>query len=403
MAKVVEREHALLSASASHKWLHCPPSARLEDSMPDNTSGAADEGTLAHAICELKLKKLFTDKTMSTRTFNSRMKKLTENELYNPEMDRFTEEYVDYIRELAFSMETTPTIVVEKRIDYSAYAPEGFGTGDCILLRGEELHVIDFKYGKGVAVSAEDNTQLKLYALGAMAEYGILYPIRQVTLHIIQPRLRSFTSWETTAKELLAWGESIKPVAQQAFEGTGEFRQGPWCDSCFCKISGTCRCRADENMKLMDDSIDPISGAIRQPAELSNEEIGAILKKAQFLKSWVTKLEKHALNTIVSGGEIPGWKIVEGRSNRTFSDTDAAINAAINAGFDRALFYEENPVTLTAMEGILDKDTWKNVITPFVVKPPGSPTLAPADDKRPEYKMNTAAEAFGGDNKYKEE
>lgn len=403
MAKVVEREHALLSASSSHKWLNCPPSARLEDALPDSKSGAADEGTLAHAICELKLKKLFTDKNMSTRTFNSRMKKLTENELYNPEMDRFTEEYVDYIKELAFSMETTPTIVVEKRIDYSTYAPEGFGTGDCILLRGDELHIIDFKYGKGVAVSAEDNPQLKLYALGAMAEYGILYPVSKVTLHIIQPRLRSFTSWEISAADLLAWGEEIKPLAQQAYEGNGEFKQGSWCDSCFCKISGTCRCRAEENMKLMDDAINPITGAVRQPAELSNEEIGEILKKAQFLKSWVTKLEKHALNTLVSGGEIPGWKLVEGRSNRAFTDTDAAIAAAINAGFDRALFYEEKPITLTAMEGVLDKETWKTVIAPFVVKPPGSPTLVPADDKRPEYKVNTAAEAFGGDNKYKEE
>lgn len=398
------REHALLSASSAHKWINCPPSARLEAGLPDQAGEAAKEGTLAHAMCELKLSRLFTDKNMSTRTYNGRMKKLQEQELYSPEMDRFTDEYVDYIKEIAFGFQTSPTIMIEKKLDYSAYAPEGFGTGDCVMLHGRELHIIDFKYGKGVPVSAEDNPQLGLYALGAIAEYGFIYPIETVSLHIVQPRINNISRQEILLANLLEWGEFVKERAALAFQGAGEFCDGPWCDSCFCKIAGTCRHRAEHNMELMKYAADPITGRPKEPATLTDEEVGQILKRAQYLSAWVKKLEKHALDTLVGGGEIPGWKLVEGRSNRTFTDTDSAMQAAIQAGYDEALLYEKKPIPLTEMEKLIDKDTWKNTIAGYIVKPQGKPTLAPADDKRAEYRAQpTAADAFGGENQYKEE
>ena len=403
MGKAKEREHALLSASSAHKWLNCTPSARLEDKLPDTAGAAAAEGTLAHSLCELKLTKIFTDQNMTTRTYNSRLKKLKEDSLYQPEMDRFTDEYVEYVKEIAFSMPAAPTMMVEKRLDYSAYAPEGFGTGDCVMLQGTELHIVDFKYGKGVPVKAEGNPQLALYALGALAEYGFIYPVEKIVLHIVQPRISNIDRWETTVEEITAWGGWVKERAELAYKGEGEFHEGTWCDSCFCKIAGTCRHRAEKHLQLMETAMGK-DNLVTDYSTLSDEEIGAILKKAQFLASWVKKLESYAQNRLLEGGQIPGWKLVEGRSNRTFTDTEAAFRAIVEAGYDRALLYEEKPITLTEAEKLVDKKVWDTVAASYIVKPQGKPALVPADDKRPEYKPKTDAQsAFGGDNKYKEE
>lgn len=403
MGKAKEREHALLSASSAHKWLTCTPSARLEDKLPDTAGAAAAEGTLAHSLCELKLTKIFTDQNMTTRTYNSRLKELKEDSLYQPEMDRFTDEYVEYVKEIAFSMPAAPTMMVEKRLDYSAYAPEGFGTGDCVMLQGTELHIVDFKYGKGVPVKAEGNPQLALYALGALAEYGFIYPVEKIVLHIVQPRISNIDRWETTVEEITAWGGWVKERAELAYKGEGEFHEGTWCDSCFCKIAGTCRHRAEKHLQLMETAMGK-DNLVTDYSTLSDEEIGAILKKAQFLASWVKKLESYAQNRLLEGGQIPGWKLVEGRSNRTFTDIEAAFRAIVEAGYDRALLYEEKPITLTEAEKLVDKKVWDTVAASYIVKPQGKPALVPADDKRPEYKPKTDAQsAFGGDNKYKEE
>lgn len=401
--KEKEREHALLSASKAHKWLNCPPSARLEDELPDKAGRAADEGTLAHNLCELKLARIFTDQNMSTRTYNSRLKKIKENDLYEPEMDRYTDEYVEYIKEIAFAMPAAPTMMIEKRLDYGTYAPEGFGFADCVMLQGTYLHIIDFKYGKGVPVKAEGNPQLALYALGALAEYGFLYNVQQIVLHIVQPRLGNTSSWETTTKEVLAWGEWVKKRAELAFKGEGEFTEGPWCDACFCKIAGTCRKRAENHMPLMEVATYP-GGKPKDVATLSDEEVGDILKRAQYLASWVKKLEAYAQNRLLEGGTIPGWKLVEGRSNRTFSNTNAAFASLVLAGYDRSMLYEEKPITLTEAEKLVNKEDWKKLSDAYIIKPPGKPTLVPADDKRAEWKPKPdAQDAFGGNNQYKEE
>lgn len=404
--KTEERKHALLSASSAKKWLHCPPSARLEDAQPDEQSPYAEEGTLAHSICELKLAKQFTDKNMTERTYKSRLGKLMKDPFYSREMDGFTDAYADYVTGIAYNFPSTPYVAVEKRVDYGPWAPEGFGTCDCILIHGTGMHICDFKYGKGKAVGSRENPQLMLYALGAWNEFRMIYPIRTVTLHIIQPRIDNTSSWEISVEDLLRWGETeVKPQAAKAFRGEGKCVQGGWCDDCFCRLSATCRARAEENMALMADAENP-SGTgdslMNLPPQLSNEEVGALLKRAQFLKSWVNKLETYAQGEILAGREVPGWKLVEGRSTRTIRDMDAAYEALCAAGYPEAALYRMQPLPLGELEKILEKDH-KKILEGYIVKPPGKPTLVPEDDKRPAISSASIAEgAFGGKNAYKE-
>ncbi len=398
-------KHALLSASSSQKWLHCPPSARLEASLPDNASEAAAAGTLAHAIGELKLRKLFVEKGMSSRTYNSRMKKLTKDPLYDPGMERSTDAYVDYIKEIAYGFHAEPMIALEQQVDYSAWAPEGFGTSDCILIQGTDLHIADYKNGKGVPVSAYDNPQMKLYALGALAAYGLLYPVTDITLHIVQPNLNNFSSWSLTKDELMAWGESIRPAAQLAFEGKGDFCQGEWCDKGFCRAAALCRKRMEENMSLMDTAADPVSGKPVLPPLITDEDVGRIMKKAVFLASWVKKLERYAFDALLSGKSIPGWKLVEGRSNRVITNPEKAAAALTKAGYEEPLIYKPRELlAIGELEKLIGADDFKACVDPAITKPPGKPTLVPEDDRRPAMTLKTtAAEAFGGENTYKEE
>lgn len=413
MGKKKEREHALLSASSAKKWIHCPPSARLEESIPDQDSVYAKEGTLAHSICELKLSKLFTDKNMAERTYKSRLKKLQDNELYQPEMEGYTDEYVDYVSNIAFSFPAAPFITVEKRLDYSPWAPEGFGTGDCIIIYGKDLHVIDFKYGKGVPVKAEGNYQMALYGLGAYNEYGMLFGIENVHFHITQPRIPNNSSWSTSLKELLVWGEKVvKPAAEKAFKGEGEFQPADYCNGdkenyCkdgFCKAYGRCRATMDKNMALFEDAWNKEENRRKLPPLLSWEEVGQLLKKAMFLKSWVENLEKISLERIVSGEEVPGWKIIEGRSNRVLSDSDMAFKELMDAGYDEEVLYDKKPLPLGTLEKLVSKED-KGILARYIIKPQGKPTLAPEDDARPAMVIErvSAEEAFGGKNSYKEE
>jgi len=405
--KTEERKHALLSASSAKKWLHCTPSARLENALPEEQSAYAEEGTLAHSICELKLEKQFTDENMSDKAYKSKLNKLMKHPLYAKEMDGFTDAYVDYITGIAYDFPSTPYVAVEKRVDYGPWAEEGFGTCDCILIQGTEMHICDFKYGKGKAVSSFENPQLMLYALGAWNAFRMIYPIKSVKLHIIQPRIDNTSSWEIALERLLQWGEeTVKPQAQKAYRGEGECVQGEWCDNCFCRLSATCRARAEANLALMAEA-ESTSGtgapAMRLPPQLNNEEVGALLKQAQFLKSWVNKLEAYAQGEILAGREVRGWKLVEGRSIRTIQDIDAAYDALCAAGYPEAALYRMQPLPLGELEKLLDK-AHKKILDKYIVKPPGKPTLVPEDDKRPAISPASIAEgAFGGENAYKEE
>lgn len=378
--------HALLSASAAKRWINCPPSVRLTENMPDTASEFAAEGTLAHALAELKLRRKFEvmPKSKYTKAFDT----IKADPLYTPEMDSYTDGYLDYILTIAHRYDKTkPYVVIEKQLNYSHIAKDGFGTSDCVLLCKNDLHIIDFKYGKGVPVGAEDNPQLKLYALGAVAEYSFLYNIENVFLHIIQPRVPDgMSSWEISAADLVAWGESIKPIAEMAYNGQGEFKCGDWCR--FCKAKATCRARTENFFALEDNA--------KIPKELlSDSEIGEVLKKAQTLKSWVEDLEEYALNALLSGSDIAGWKVVEGRSVRKIADIDGAFEILKSNGYDEALLYERKPITLTDLEKLVTKKKLTELIGDKIVKPQGKPTLAPADDKRKEFKLDVK-EMFGG-------
>nr|WP_321152210.1 DUF2800 domain-containing protein [uncultured Acetatifactor sp.] len=403
--KSEEKKHALLSASSAKKWLNCTLSARLEEAIPDRGSEYAAEGTLAHEICELKLAKQFTDKNMTDRTYKNRLGKLMKEPLYAKEMDGFTDAYVDYITGIAYGFPSAPYMAVEKRVDYSPWAPEGFGTCDCILIHGEAMHVCDFKYGKGKAVGSFENPQLMLYALGAWNAFRMIYPVKTVTLHVIQPRIDNTSSWEVPLEALLRWGEeTVKPRALEAYRGDGECVQGKWCDDCFCRMSATCRARAEANTALMAEAEDPSApgdAMMRLPPRLDNGEVGALLKRAQFLKSWVNKLEAYAQGEILAGREVPGWKLVEGRSTRTIRDIDAVYKELHEAGYPEAALYRMQPLPLSELDKILEKDH-KVILEKYIVKPPGKPTLVPEDDKRPAISSASIAEgAFGGENTYK--
>jgi hypothetical protein len=373
--KHAERDHAVLSASSSHRWLVCTPSVRLEEQFPDTTSEYAREGTLAHEIAELKLRKHFIE-PMSQRTFNTRLNKMKKHELFQEEMLKHTDTYLDYLKSIALKFPTAPYVAVEKKVDYSAWAPEGFGTCDCIIIHGEDLHITDFKYGKGVPVSAENNPQMKLYALGAWAAYNFLYPIKNVHLAIVQPRLDSISEWSLTLDELLAWGEKIKPVAQKAFNGEGEFIPGEHCK--FCRAKALCRARAEHYTALEDFKM-------RKPPLIGNEEVGQILERAIALDAWIKELKDYALSESLKGNEIPGWKAVEGRGSRDYVDIDKAFEHLKQNGIDEAMLYERVPLTVAKLEKQMGKKQYRELLEEpgLVVKQPGKPTLAPISDKRP--------------------
>lgn len=397
-------KHALLSASSASRWLHCTAAPRFEAQFPETTSEYAEEGRLAHAICELKVIKHFTTQ-IKPRTYTTRLKKLKENPLYQDEMDKTSDLYLEHLTERAMRYNAKPNVAAEVQVDFAEYVPEGFGTCDCIMIGGDTLSITDYKHGKGVPVSAENNPQMRLYALGALKRYKPVYggSIKKVCMTIDQPRIQTEPSSEIiTVEELLAWGESIKPVAAKAYMGLGEFCPGEHCR--FCRGKAKCKARADQNTALEEfkDCI-PLG---RSPAmqgdydttgykptnALMDAEIGDLLVRGQELVKWYKDLEDYALSTILKGGTIPGWKAVAGRSNRTFTDTDAALNAAMAAGYDKALLYDLKPKTLTELEKLMGKTEFEDKLGSFVVKPVGKPTLALLTDKREAY--NPAAADF---------
>ena len=388
--------HALLSASSSSRWLHCTAAPRFEAQFPENTSEYAEEGRLAHAICELKVIKHFTV-AIKPSTFRSRLKKLKDNPLYQDEMDKTSDLYLEHLSEKAMKYDTKPNVAAEVRVDFSEYVPEGFGTCDCIMIGGDTLSITDYKHGKGVPVSAENNPQMRLYALGALKRYKPVYgdSIKNVCMTIDQPRIQSEPDSETiTVTELLDWGESIKPIAAKAYMGLGEFTPGEHCR--FCRGKAKCKARADQNTALEEFKNCTPQTETKAGCNniLSDAEIGDLLIRGQELVKWYKDLEEYALGTILNGGSIPGWKVVAGRSNRTFTDTDAAFNAAMAAGYDKSLLYDLKPKTLTELEKLMGKSEFADRLGSFVVKPLGKPTLALFNDKRETY--NPAASDFAG-------
>lgn len=365
--------HALLGPSSAARWMACPPSVNLTKDMPDTTSEYAAEGSLAHEIAELKLKKKIVDPGMSTRKFNAEMKKLKEKELYQEEMQEFTDIYVDFIQEQMCACENTPFVAVEQKVDFSQYVPQGFGTADCILISGDTIHIIDFKYGRGVVVDAEENPQMLLYALGAYLAYNFLYDIKRIQMSVVQPRVSHFSSWECDVDYLLSFAEKAKEKALMAAEGQGEFQAGKHCK--FCKAKTTCRTRAEENLELE-------GWQYTLPPLLKADEVGHILKKAEDLAAWAKELKEWALSECLNGNEIPGWKAVHGRGSRSFTNTDEAVKMLIEKGIAEELLYERKYLTLAQMEKVVGKKDFNDIVGNLIVMKEGSPTLVVETNKR---------------------
>ncbi len=379
--------HALLSPSAAHRWLNCPLAPRLEAQMPESTSEYAAEGTIAHSVCEITAKKRF--KKVKAAEYNKVIKRLKTDALWNDEMLTTAETYVEHLCEKAMQFEHEPYLAFEVRVDISEYVPEAFGQCDCVMFGGDKLIITDYKHGKGVPVKAERNPQLMLYALGALSVYKPLFgnAMQKIEIAIDQPRLSSYECWECTTEELLAWGEEIKPKAQAAFIGVGEYHSGDWCR--FCRANGVCKAQAEQQIGAFDD----FSGIENAPdGIMSAEDMSAFLEKGKFLVEWYKALQEKALGRLLNGEQIPGWKIVEGRSIRAWSDQDKAIEKLQAAGIDKAIIYDIVPKTLAQLEKLLGAAKFNELVGDMVVKPMGKPTLTTADDTRKDY--NTAAADF---------
>nr|DAR96661.1 MAG TPA: Protein of unknown function (DUF2800) [Caudoviricetes sp.] len=382
MERHADRDHALLSASGAYRWLKCPGSARLEDKFEDEPSIYAAEGTLAHEIAELKIIKHFTT-DLRPSEFKKRINELKKNELYSTEMDRYTNEYRDYINEIYLSFESKPFFLAEQKVDFSSYVPEGFGTVDCTLVGDKVIHIFDLKYGKGVPVTAENNPQGMLYALGTYLEQSAIDEIEKVVIHIVQPRIKNTSSFEITSEKLLEWAESIKGIAQKAYEGSNEFHVGEHCG--FCKANGNCRKQAEEYMNI----------EVIDPALLTDEEIGEGLAKVKELSKWAKKFEDYALIRAQNGGNVKGWKLVAGRGgNRTFTDKAVAAQLLEEVGLDREEIFKTELISVTAAEKLLGEETLYKIAGNYIQKPEGKPTLATLDDKRPALELRTPADVF---------
>lgn len=370
------RAHALLSASSAHRWLRCPPSARLEETFETTTSVFAEEGTAAHALAEHKL-----------RMFLGQKSQRPESDFDSADLEYYTDMYVEYAVDLITTARATckdPIVLLEQRLDYSCYVPEGFGTGDLIIVADGILDIVDLKYGKGVAVSAEDNPQMKLYALGALALFDSLYDIQAVRMSICQPRLESVSTYEITVDELTAWAEKeLRPKAQLAISGEGEFLPGEHCR--FCRARQTCRARAEEYLSLAKHDFKP-------PLLLTEEEIAEVLSLADRLSLWAADVYAYATDLAIrEGKEWQGYKLVEGRSNRRYTSESLVAEIVTAAGYTD--IYKQSLLGIADMEKLLGKQRFKEMLAHLVEKPPGKPALVPLTDKRKAITVKQTAAA----------
>ena len=370
-------EHAVLSASGSHRWLNCTPSARLELEFENTGSEAAREGTAAHALCEHKLK----------RALHMRSRRPV-SDYDSDEMEECTDAYVDFVMEqyeAAKQVCEDPVILIEQRLDFSCYVPDGFGTGDCLIISDDRLHIIDFKYGMGVLVEAEGNPQMKLYALGALAVYDALYDIREVSMTIFQPRRENVSTWAIPVEDLKAWAENeLKPRAKMAYDGEGEYLPGEWCT--FCRAAVRCRARAEEKLKLAQTEF-------RMPPLLTDAEIEDILAVLPDLTKWANEIAAYALDAALNHGkEWNGFKVVEGRSVRKYRDEEAVAEAAKEAGYKD--IYRQSLIPLTEMQRLMGKDRFEEILGGLITKAPGRPTLVPKSDRRPAMNVSNAINEF---------
>ena len=400
--------HALLSASSSKQWLNCPPSARLQENFPNESSVYAEEGTFAHSICEYKVKKYL----------HERVRRPQSEEFYTEELEQSTDAYYEFVVGVVEEMKRNgcePLVLVEERVDYSHIAPSGFGTADMLIIGHDAegrgiLHICDYKNGKGVFVDAHHNSQMMLYAIGALHAYGYIYPIEIVRMSIIQPRLDNISTYECSREELEAWGESIKDTAKMAYEGKGEQKAGDWCR--FCRAKPVCRACKEEALALCrEEFLDLDAGAFaedpraapseveesdttapytpdlsaptfKQPGLVSLDELTEILPTLNRISSWIESVFAFISSEAINHGvPIRGYKVVEGRSKRVFTDTKAVVETATQNGYTD--LYKQQLISLTEFEKMMGKKKFAELLGEFVAKPPGKLALVPESDPRP--------------------
>lgn len=371
--------HAFLSASSAHRWLHCPPSAKLSSAYPDQASSYALEGTCAHKLCEYKLKKALGMEACDPRENLS---------FYNEEMEACAEEYALFVMEQITQAQTTtadPIVLIEQRVDFSRWVPDGFGTADALIIADGVLRIIDYKHGQGVLVEADHNPQMMCYALGAYEMFSALYDIESISMTIFQPRRSNISTFEMSVTDLLIWANTtLKPTAELAFLGEGKYAAGSWCG--FCKAKVDCRARAEANLALAkyDFSL---------PPKLSDADIEAILPVLDDLARWAEDIKDYALTRALSGKTWSGFKVVEGRSNRRYKSPERVAEIITQAGFDP---FEKKLLGITAMQKLIGKTRFEELLTDLIEKPQGKPTLVPDSDKRPA--LATAKDDFKEEN-----
>ena len=418
------RGHAVLSASSAKQWLNCPPSARLKERFPNESSVYAEEGTAAHELGEYKIRHGY---------LHDRMRR-PQSDFYNEEIEAATDMYAEFAIEVIEGMKksgSAPLVLVEERLDYSHLAPGGFGTGDLVVIGKTDdghglIHVVDYKNGKGVYVSADHNPQMMLYALGALHAYGYIYDIELVRMSIVQPRLENISTFEMTADELTAWGESIRPIAQLAYEGKGAQKAGDWCR--FCPAKPVCRACMEEALSLAREEFLDLDAGVLDEADIPTEaddrtqnaetdvtaaynpvmdtvvfkspslvpisELADVLPVLNRISSWIESVFAFLSGEAINHGvPIPGYKVVEGRGRRIFSDTKAVIDAAVQNGYTD--LYKQELISLTEFEKMMGKKKFSEILGEYVFKPPGKLALVPESDPRPAVDMmNTAKDEF---------
>jgi len=387
--------HALLSPSSASRWLNCTPSARLEAKYPDKGSTAAAEGTLAHFYGELMISErlgLPADVLPAVRTkqYKNEVAKVKADKLYLPEMDGYCEDYALFVIERyseAQSHTRDALIFLEQKLDLTGWIPEGFGTSDVVIIADGVMEIVDLKYGKGVNVSAEENKQMMLYALGAVEKFGFLYDIRTVRMTIYQPRIDNYSSADIEVYDLLQWAEGeLKTKAALAHKGEGEYLPGKHCQ--FCKAKAVCKALADYNMELARHEF-------KKPDLMGDEDVVEVLERAAMFKNWIGAVETHALEEAVKNGKKwPGYKVVEGRSNRKYTNEETVLKVLVeNAHWDEAKIVEPKALLpITKLEKVIGKADMQTWVADYLIKPTGKPALVPVTDKRPE--MNTAEAAM---------
>lgn len=390
--------HSPYGPSQAHAWEKCPQYVKVQAMFPEATSSYAEAGRLAHSIAEYKARTYFHE-PVGKRAYNARLKKFKAEPHYDPAMEEATELYLETLKELALSFSTPPFVALETMVSYTDWVPEGFGTSDCVMIGSGRIIVIDYKNGAGVPVEAEDNSQMKLYALGALQTFRPIYgdTLQEATLVIVQPHAGGVKRWDTTVAAVLKWGEEvIGPAALRAREATEPACPGDWCR--FCKGKSQCTARAKQMLDAgRQFQQAPAAGSEKIPEDysgplLTDEEVGAALAAGAGLVAWYKDLEAYALLACLDGREIPGFKAVEGRGSRDWVDLDAAFKALQERGVAEAMLYERKPVTAPALEKALGKKAFAEVADGLVRKQPGKPTLVPSSDKRPPY--NAAEAAF---------